>query len=88
MLSDPFGELFGGTQILLVTRSLGARWAQTSRPPARIHRPTGPRNSDPRPLTTRPRTGLAFGPSGLLDFVLRTLRALRPCDPRNSAMME
>ena len=27
--------------------------------------------------------GPAFGPSGLLDFVLRALRALRPCDPRN-----
>ena len=31
--------------------------------------------------------GPAFGPSGLFDFVLRALRALRPCDPRNSAMM-
>ena len=29
--------------------------------------------------------GPAFGPSGLLDFVLRALRALRPCDPRNDA---
>ena len=27
--------------------------------------------------------GPALGPSGLLDFVLRALRALRPCDPRN-----
>ena len=27
------------------------------------------------------------GPSGLLDNVLHALRALRPCDPRNSAMM-
>ena len=26
------------------------------------------------------------GPSGLLDFVLRALRALRPCDPRNDAL--
>ena len=26
--------------------------------------------------------GPALGPSGLLDFVLRALRALRPCDPR------
>ena len=26
--------------------------------------------------------GPAFGPSGLLDFVLHPLRALRPCDPR------
>ena len=26
--------------------------------------------------------GPAFGPSGLLDFVLRALRALRPCDPQ------
>ena len=25
----------------------------------------------------------ALGPSGLLDFVLRALRALRPCDPRS-----
>ena len=25
---------------------------------------------------------LSRGPSGLLDFVLRALRALRPCDPR------
>ena len=25
---------------------------------------------------------LACGPSGLLDIVLRALRALRPCDPR------
>ena len=25
---------------------------------------------------------LVCGPSGLLDFVLRALRALRPCDPR------
>ena len=32
--------------------------------------------------------GPAFGPSGLLDFVLRALRALRPCDPRNSAFEE
>ena len=30
--------------------------------------------------------GPAFGPSGLLDFVLRALRALRPCDPRNVAL--
>ena len=29
----------------------------------------------------------ALGPSGLLDFVLRALRALRPCDPRNGAMI-
>ena len=28
----------------------------------------------------------ALGPSGLLDFVLRALRALRPCDPRNDAI--
>ena len=26
--------------------------------------------------------GPAFGPSGLLDFVLHALRALRPCDHR------
>ena len=26
--------------------------------------------------------GPALGPSGLLDFVLHALRALRPCDPR------
>ena len=26
---------------------------------------------------------LVWGPSGLLDFVLRALRALRPCDPRH-----
>ena len=25
-------------------------------------------------------------PSGLLDFVLHALRALRPCDPRNVAL--
>ena len=25
--------------------------------------------------------GPALGPSGLLDFVLHALRALRPCDP-------
>ena len=31
--------------------------------------------------------GLALGPSGLLDFVLRALRALRLCDPRNGAMI-
>ena len=31
--------------------------------------------------------GPALGPSGLLDFVLRALRALRPCDPRNGAMI-
>ena len=30
--------------------------------------------------------GPALGPSGLLDFVLRALRALRPGDPRNGAM--
>ena len=29
--------------------------------------------------------GPTFGPSGLLDFVLRALRALRPCDPRTVA---
>ena len=29
--------------------------------------------------------GPPFGPSGLLDFVLRALRALRPCDPRTVA---
>ena len=32
--------------------------------------------------------GPVLGPSGLLDFVLRALRALRPCDPRISAIME
>ena len=26
------------------------------------------------------------GPSGLLDFVLRALQALRSCDPRNGAL--
>ena len=31
--------------------------------------------------------GPALGPSGLLDFVLRTLRALRPCDPRKGTMI-
>ena len=30
---------------------------------------------------------LGCGPLGLLDNVLHALRALRPCDPRNSAMM-
>ena len=30
--------------------------------------------------------GPALGPSGLLDNVLHALRALRPCDPRNSAI--
>ena len=30
---------------------------------------------------------LGCNPSGLLDNVLHALRALRPCDPRNSAMM-
>ena len=34
-----------------------------------------------RALTSR------LGPSGLLDNVLHALRALRPCGPRNSAMM-
>ena len=29
--------------------------------------------------------GPPFGPSGLLNFVLRALRALRPCDPRTVA---
>ena len=29
--------------------------------------------------------GPAFCPSGILDFVLRALRALRPCDPRTDA---
>ena len=29
----------------------------------------------------------ALGPSGLLDFVLHALRALRPWDPRNGAMI-
>ena len=29
---------------------------------------------------------LVCGPLGLLDFVLRALRALRPCDPRNVAL--
>ena len=31
--------------------------------------------------------GPAWGPSGLLDFVLCALRALRPCDPRNDAVI-
>ena len=30
--------------------------------------------------------GPGLGPSGLLDNVLHALRALRPCDPRNSAI--
>ena len=30
---------------------------------------------------------LGCGPSGLLDVVLRALRPLRPCDPRNGAMI-
>ena len=29
----------------------------------------------------------ALGPLGLLDFVLRTLRLLRQCDPRNGAVI-
>ena len=29
---------------------------------------------------------LVDGPSGQLDFVLRTLWALRPCDPRNDVV--
>ena len=29
----------------------------------------------------------SFGPSGLLDFVLRALRALRPGDPRNDVVI-
>ena len=29
---------------------------------------------------------LVGGPSGRLDFVLRALRALRPCDPRNDVV--
>ena len=41
-----------------------------------------------RALTSRLRPfGPALGPLGLLDFVLRALRALRPCDPRNGAMI-
>ena len=31
--------------------------------------------------------GPALGTSGLLDFILRALRALRPCDPRDGAMI-
>ena len=31
--------------------------------------------------------GPSLGPSGLLDNVLHALRALRPCDPRNIAMI-
>ena len=30
---------------------------------------------------------LVGGPSGLLDFVLRALRVLRPCDPRDGGMI-
>ena len=30
---------------------------------------------------------LGSSPLGLLDFVLHALRALRPCDPRNGAMI-
>ena len=42
-----------------------------------------------RAPTSRLRSfGPALGPSGLLDFVLRALWALRPCDPRISAMIE
>ena len=42
-----------------------------------------------RALTSRLQPfGPALGPSGLLDNVLHALRALRPCDPRISAMME
>ena len=29
----------------------------------------------------------ALGPSDLLDFVLRALRAFRPCDPHNGAFI-
>ena len=29
----------------------------------------------------------SFGPSGLLDFVLRALRALRPGDPHNDVVI-
>ena len=32
----------------------------------------------------RPQAG---GLSGLLDFVIRALRALRPCDPRDGAVI-
>ena len=51
---------------ILHTRSLWARWAPTSRPPARTPGPA-------------PRTPTSFGPSGLLDFVFHVLRALKPC---------
>ena len=30
---------------------------------------------------------LVGGPSGQLDFVLRALRALRPCDPHNDVVI-
>ena len=30
---------------------------------------------------------LVGGPSGRLDFVLRALRALRPCDPHNDVVI-
>ena len=39
------------------------------------------------PISSLRPFGPALGPSGLLDFVLRALRALRPCDPRNGAMI-
>ena len=48
------------------TRSLGARWAPTSRPAARTPRPTGPpdpRTPDHQPRTPNPRPGPALGPS-------------------------
>ena len=50
---DLQNETFAAGQKYLITRSLGALWAPTSR----------------------------WGPFGPLDFVLRALRTLRPCDP-------
>ena len=40
------------------------------------------RSSSTRETSSLRPFGPALGPSGLLDFVLRALRALRPCDPR------
>ena len=54
------------------TRSLEARWALTSRPPARTPDPPSPG------------PGPALGPSGLLDFVFHALRALKPCDSKKN----
>ena len=62
-----------------------AKMAHAKRKMAQKYKKTRSLGARWDPTSSRRPFGPAFCPSGILDFVLRALRALRPCDPRTDA---